>query len=247
MARIELSIVTVTLNNKEGLRKTMNSTVNMISGRYQIEHLIIDGNSTDGTPAFVRRLADNNDSIKIYSESDSGIYNAMNKGIRRARGTYIMFLNSGDEMVEQSPDTVLSLCLMARRGNHQLLCCDYQFENIALKYVQLNEARATSLSFPRMPTSHQAMIYQRSYMLEHEYDESFRVSGDFEHFCRFLKNRASWIRVPITLSRFYSGGVSSSNKRTLFYESSRTISKFSAIKILIPIRILVLWLRIYVK
>ena len=90
---MKLSIITINYNNAEGLRKTMES---VLAQTYtEIEYIIVDGASTDGSVDVIRELA-TRPTIKWVSEKDTGIYNAMNKGIRMATGEYIQILNSGD-------------------------------------------------------------------------------------------------------------------------------------------------------
>lgn len=90
---MKLSIITINYNNAEGLRKTMDS---VLAQTYtEIEYIIVDGASTDGSVDVIRELA-TRPTIKWVSEKDNGIYNAMNKGIRMATGEYIQILNSGD-------------------------------------------------------------------------------------------------------------------------------------------------------
>ncbi len=90
---MQLSIITINYNNAEGLRKTMES---VLAQTYtEIEYIIVDGASTDGSVDVIRELA-TRPTIKWVSEKDTGIYNAMNKGIRMATGEYIQILNSGD-------------------------------------------------------------------------------------------------------------------------------------------------------
>ena len=92
----KLSIITINLNNAAGLRKTIESVVNQTFTDY--EYLIIDGGSTDGSVEVIKEFADK---ITYWvSEPDKGIYNAMNKGILKARGEYLQFLNSGDWLVD---------------------------------------------------------------------------------------------------------------------------------------------------
>lgn len=90
---MKLSIITINYNNAEGLRKTMES---VLAQTYtDIEYVIVDGASTDGSVDVIRELA-TRPTIKWVSEKDKGIYNAMNKGIRMATSEYIQILNSGD-------------------------------------------------------------------------------------------------------------------------------------------------------
>ena len=89
---MKLSIITVNLNNLEGLKKTYESVVCQTFTDY--EWLVIDGGSTDGSREFIEQ---HQDKFAYWcSEPDKGIYNAMNKGIVKAKGEYLNFMNSGD-------------------------------------------------------------------------------------------------------------------------------------------------------
>ncbi|MFV0330048.1 MAG: glycosyltransferase family 2 protein [Dysgonomonas sp.] len=91
---MKLSIITINLNDKGGLQKTIESIVSQTFTDY--EFIIIDGKSTDGSVDIINQYKDN---ISYWvSEKDSGIYNAMNKGISQAKGEYLYFLNSGDAL-----------------------------------------------------------------------------------------------------------------------------------------------------
>ena len=90
----KLSIITINLNNKAGLEKTINSVLGQSYKDYQF--IIIDGGSSDGSKAVLEHI-DNKNTI-VISEKDNGIYDAMNKGINLAKGEYLLFLNSGDSL-----------------------------------------------------------------------------------------------------------------------------------------------------
>jgi glycosyltransferase involved in cell wall biosynthesis len=94
----KLSIITINLNNASGLRKTVESVV---SQTYRnIEYIVIDGGSTDDSLNIIKEYAGR---ITIWvSESDKGIFNALNKGIQKATGEYCLFLNSGDWLTNHS-------------------------------------------------------------------------------------------------------------------------------------------------
>lgn len=93
----KLSIITINLNNSDGLQKTIESVV--IQTFQNFEYIVIDGASTDNSVNVINEYAER---ITYWlSESDSGIYNAMNKGIRVAKGEYLLFLNSGDVLCSQ--------------------------------------------------------------------------------------------------------------------------------------------------
>ena len=90
----KLSIITINRNNSAGLHKTIESVVSQTFTDY--EYIIIDGASTDGSVDIIKQYA--NKITSWVSEPDKGIYNAMNKGILKATGEYLLFLNSGDSL-----------------------------------------------------------------------------------------------------------------------------------------------------
>src|SRR5574344_2490955 len=89
---MKLSIITINYNNAEGLEKTIKSVINQTFTDY--EYIIIDGGSTDGSTDIIKKYRENID--YWVSESDKGIYKAMNKGITYTHGEYLNFMNSGD-------------------------------------------------------------------------------------------------------------------------------------------------------
>lgn len=122
---MKLSIITVNLNNKDGLQKTIDSVISQTFKDF--EWIVIDGGSTDGSKELIEKYQE---SISYWvSEPDSGIYNAMNKGIRIGGG-YIIFLNSGDYLFNsRSLEDSLKFCkgydiitgLVFRDSNSKLL------------------------------------------------------------------------------------------------------------------------------
>lgn len=93
MSQRKFSIITINYNNKEGLRKTIESVVGQSFRDF--EYIIIDGGSTDGSIEVIKEYAGKVD--YWVSEPDKGIYHAMNKGVLQAHGEYLNFMNSGDE------------------------------------------------------------------------------------------------------------------------------------------------------
>ena len=90
MIPLKLSIITINYNNNNGLQKTVNSVLSQTYDNY--EYIVIDGGSDDGSKAFIESQASHMD--YVVSEPDNGIYDAMNKGIKKAKGDYCLFLNS---------------------------------------------------------------------------------------------------------------------------------------------------------
>ncbi len=97
---MKLSIITINYNNASGLKETMQSVINQTSKEF--EYIVVDGASTDESMDLIYHIISSVKlSFNFISEPDSGIYNAMNKGIRMAKGDYVQFLNSGDLLASQ--------------------------------------------------------------------------------------------------------------------------------------------------
>ncbi len=118
---IKLSIITVAYNNLEGIKETYES-LSHINGRdYDyIEWVVIDGGSSDGTSEYLSKLGSVYN-LKYISESDKGIYDAMNKGIAISTGKYALFLNSGDSIVAGAADLIHEICI-SKIDNTVFLC-----------------------------------------------------------------------------------------------------------------------------
>src|ERR1700761_5559382 len=99
MFQPKLSVITVVYNDVSAIEHTMLSVLNQTYAN--IEYILIDGLSTDGTLNIIKKYQDR---IKLISEKDEGIYDAMNKGLSMATGDYVLFMNSGDEIY--ATDTV---------------------------------------------------------------------------------------------------------------------------------------------
>lgn len=97
---MKVSIITVVLNAKSEIEKTIQSVLNQ--DYKNIEYIIVDGSSTDGTKEIAQKYASENSNIILLSEKDSGLYDAMNKGLKLSNGELIEFLNAGDEFVNNS-------------------------------------------------------------------------------------------------------------------------------------------------
>jgi glycosyltransferase involved in cell wall biosynthesis len=165
-----LSIVTINKDNRIGLQKTINSLQSLGERNYQ--WVCIDSVSTDGSVELANHFKTQDD--VVISEKDTGIYNAMNKGISLARGDYILFLNSGDTLSTQ----MKSLDFMKVVTGHDLALFGFEIRNTQRK------PRANGWRFWSMPTSHQAIVYSSALLKQNPFDESYRFAADFEHYLR---------------------------------------------------------------
>lgn len=183
------SIITVTRNNLPGLRRTADSLSAQTSRDY--EWIVIDGASTDGTTAW---LAATN--AQWLSEPDTGIYDAMNKGIARATGTYILFLNAGDVLAD---NTILA--------DAAALDADFIYgdgrEGATIKRAHSHRARLWG-----MFTYHQSMLYRRAVLGDLRYDTRYRIAADYKFTAEFLGRAAHALYWPRVICDFEPGGLS---------------------------------------
>lgn len=171
-----LSIITVNLNNRDGLRKTIDSVVSQSFTDY--EWIIIDGGSTDGSRELIEQYQDR---LAYWcSEPDKGIYNAMNKGIDHAKGEWLQFLNSGDWLYDSSTlervfeketdaDVLYGDAVIIFKDNYQIQT--HFPDHLALSYIIGH------------PIRHQASFYKHFLFETYRYDESYKIISDaISHF-----------------------------------------------------------------
>jgi glycosyltransferase involved in cell wall biosynthesis len=198
-----ISIVTINLNNLSGLIKTVESV--LLQDYPNVEYLIIDGGSTDGSVDFI---SSNKDKFDYWiSEKDEGIYDAMNKGIVHARGEYLIFLNSGDFF---SCRAALSKLI------YDNLTYDIIYGNLALNKISTQELikypSLLSLKYFRYATlPHQATLIRKKLFLNFgNYSTNYKIVSDWVFFCDvIIKRKARYKYVDELISIFDTNGISS--------------------------------------
>jgi putative colanic acid biosynthesis glycosyltransferase len=186
-----LSIVTINFNNANGLEKTANSLSRFREGSFQ--WVFIDGGSTDHSLGIAKNFSKQTD--VIISERDSGIYNAMNKGISHSKGDQILFLNSGD-VVHPNIQTIEELNLDRAVDLHLF---GFEIRN-TVRMPRMNAWRVWS-----MPTSHQAIIYSSKLLRNIQFDEAYRYAADFEHYLRINRAKLKIVKTmkPLIINEPY--------------------------------------------
>jgi putative colanic acid biosynthesis glycosyltransferase len=190
------SIVTITRNNLAGLRRTEESLA--AQSFRDFEWIVIDGDSTDGTKDRLPQGA--------VSEPDNGIYDAMNKGIDRATGEYILFLNAGDTLSD--PDILATVAKTVAAENPDFIYGDALETGGFYK-----KARHHQKIDMGMFTHHQAMLYRRQKIGFLKYDASYKIAGDYAFSHAFLLNAGNTSYIPAAICIFETGGVSQRNMR----------------------------------
>ncbi len=200
---MRISVVTVCFNAAGLIEETIKSVANQTYS--DIEYIIIDGNSNDGTTDIIRKYSDR---ITYWiSEKDKGIYDAMNKGISAANGDYIIFMNAGDRFADDhvlaavaphlGTDTIVS-------GRWRRCYANGSFKPAAPK--ALNSLKV------EMPICHQATFIRLAYHKKNPFDTSFRLSADYDFFYRAWRRNESFSYIDDVIVDFLEAeGASTDN------------------------------------
>ena len=215
---MKVSIITVCYNSAATIEKTLLSVKSQTYN--DIEYIVVDGGSTDST----LKLIENYNSIitKCVSESDKGLYDAMNKGIAIATGEIIGILNSDDAFLNNSVlENVVNFhqsnAIDASVGN----IIQHNLEEKIVREYSASKWSPEKLKIGFMP-AHPAIFFKRALFEKYgAYRLDFKIGADYELITRFfLKENISWKYSGITTTSMLIGGVSSSG-----YESYKSISK----------------------
>lgn len=170
---MKLSIITVVYNDAIGLMKTIKSIYNVnVPNEINIEYIVVDGLSTDST---LDIIDSNHDIIDMFiSEKDSGIYDAMNKGIELSTGDWLIFMNAGD--VFASPDVITHIVdCIHKNKNVNIIYGNYIIANVE-KYQKL------SLTFLMSHMlNHQSVFYHSSIIKNKRYNLKYKFCADYAH------------------------------------------------------------------
>ena len=200
---MKLSIITINYNHLEGLKKTFQSVKEQIWCDY--EWIVIDGGSTDGSKEFI---VEHQDCFAYWcSEPDGGVYNAMNKGIVRAQGEYVNFMNSGDTFF----DSTSLKRVFAQPRFSDILYGAMLLPNGELDHSPMMKSDLQWFDFYEHTLPHQASFIRRDLFDRIGlYDESYRIAADWYFFAKaFVWYKVSSDFIPALLARFEGGGLSS--------------------------------------
>ncbi|SCX82164.1 glycosyltransferase family 2 protein [Flavobacterium caeni] len=219
----KFSIITINYNDHEGLKKTIGSVIGQTFKDY--EFLVIDGDSTDGS----KHILSQNASRITYavSEPDSGVYNAMNKGIRAAKGEFIIFMNSGD--LFHDPE-VLAKADALIDGQHDIYYGDVIVKKPNSERHKTYPNKLTFAYFYTNALCHQATFIRRQLFFDHFlYNEDYKIYSDGEFFLYTIcKIGVPYKHIDLTVAIYDFTGISSNPKYEKLHEDERmaSIEKF---------------------
>lgn len=219
----KLSVITVTYNAERTLERTLKSVREQTYPA--IEHIIVDGKSSDGTVALIQRYE--NERLKWISEPDRGLYDAMNKGAKMATGDYLCFLNAGDTFYHA--DTVKKMFVIRDEPvSPDVLYGETAIVDCNGRFLHMRRLRApktlTWKSFKNgMVVCHQAFIVKRE--LFEPYDLTYRFSADFDWCIRMMKKEKTIHNTGLILVNYLNTGMTTANRKASLRERYRIMEK----------------------
>jgi glycosyltransferase involved in cell wall biosynthesis len=208
---LKFSIITVVLNNKETIKDTILSVSSQ--DHDDIEHIIIDGGSTDGTQAVIDEYRDR--LANVISEKDLGIYDAMNKGLRLANGDIIGFLNSDDFYAAANVISGVDTIFEERKVDAvfgDLVFVSPQNLNHIVRHYQSKSFSPDKLCKGIMPAHPTLFLHKSVYEKYGKFRTNYRIAADFEFVTRIFKdNEIKYCYIPNTMIKMRTGGASTKN------------------------------------
>lgn len=230
---MKLSIITINYNNRDGLERTLKSVKAQIDRNF--EYIVVDGGSTDGSVDLIHQYSEIID--KWVSEPDSGIYNAMNKGVTLACGEYVNFLNSGDELFDSNVVKYFnSLCINSdvitgietsvsheKNDGEEIIGVTNPIEDIDMLVYTLMTSSI----------SHGASFIKTNLLKENPYDEYLKIVSDWKFFLeQIVGEKVSYSPWDMNVNRFDMSGISNSQRKMLEAERAQVLSDFAPQRLL---------------
>jgi glycosyltransferase involved in cell wall biosynthesis len=219
------SIITVTYNARQWIENTIQSIIGQTYDN--IEFIIIDGKSNDGTIDIIQRYEANID--YWISEPDNGLYDAMNKGIKKAKGDYIWFINAGDKIYDENTaqnivdkiedkDTLPDIIY----GETTIIDKNGQF--VGMRRLKAPEELTWKSFKMGMLVSHQSFIAKRE--IVPLYDLEYRFSADVDWCIKCLKKSKNIFNSHLVLSQYLEEGLTTANHKASLRERYEIMSHY---------------------
>lgn len=202
----KITIVTATYNlikagRKEFFKKCIESIYSQTYKNF--EHIIIDGASDDGTLDLIKEIAPRS---TVISEPDKGIYDAFNKGVKKASGEYVHFLNSDDYYTDKKSLEISAKYLSATDADFSCSDCYFVDENDKITNVFYAEPE---VFFYYIPFCHQSMIVKKEALVKAGFfDTKYKIAADYNLIIDLILNGASFVKIPKVIANYRKNGIS---------------------------------------
>lgn len=221
---MKISVITVCYNAAGTIEQTIKSVINQ-SSFDQIEYIIIDGNSSDGTVDIIKKYSDK--ISKFVSEPDSGIYNAMNKGIRLATGDYIHFLNAND--FYDATDVIAEIIKAANDSKADFIIGDVILAFSDGRSIHRSNKNISAYTIFSDWIYHVALFKKRTLFDKYGlFDESYKIAADNDWIVPLLLNKnitKSYLAKPIAIFKLDGVSAKESSKKQTISELEMVLTK----------------------
>lgn len=207
-----LTVITVCFNAENSIEKTLNSILNQTFSDF--EYLIIDGKSKDGTldviEQYKQKFTDKGINLRVISEPDKGIYDAMNKGIKNARGKWIEFLNAGTDYIEN--DVLEKVVNVLEDCDGDIVHGDFLRVPVDGRVEVFNDTSDIDVMKNHMILSHESSFFRREMHKSYPYNTKINIVADYNSCLKMYLDGKKFVHIPVAIVRFYEDGFSSKNR-----------------------------------
>ncbi len=211
-----LSVITVSFNSAKTIEQTILSVINQTYKN--IEYIIIDGGSTDGTVDIIKKY---NNKIKYWiSEKDNGIYDAMNKGVDRASSKYLNFMNSDDYFFS---NTIIEEVAPLFNSEYEII-----YGNTEIRYKDFKSIKiwGKPAHIWMGPVNHQSSFIKTEIMKKYKYNVSNKIVADFEFFLNVYYHGGKIIKINNIIASYSNEGISQQKEVQVIEDIYNTVKKF---------------------
>lgn len=211
-----ITVITVCYNDRPNLERTAASVLGQQFGEF--EWLVIDGNSADGSRQFLEGLEDAR--LSWISEDDDGLFDAMNKGMDRATGRFLIFMNSGDAFYGADTLGLVSREILGAAVPPAFIYGD-AIDFLANGVERYRRARSHRLHWRGQFAKHQSMFFSRTAL---RYDPAYPITADYAFIAKFLKaidDPRRILRLDWPICRFLLGGINEKKRHDALREDFR--------------------------
>jgi glycosyltransferase involved in cell wall biosynthesis len=202
------SIITVCYNEEQTIEKTCKSVSAQTSKKF--EWIVIDGKSTDKTLSILKKYKKN--MSNLLSEKDKGVYDAMNKGISKANGKYLLFLNGGDALVDKNVLENASNLIKEDEEKSDIYYGDAIYDNGEV--VDFGHSKLNKKFFKTKTISHQSTFINKNLFSKYgKYNLKYKIVADFDFWVKTIAiNKVKTKHLPLIISIFDLAGISTNYK-----------------------------------
>ena len=203
---MKVTVVTAVLNDAGHIEQTILSVISQTD--IEIEYIIVDGGSKDGTLELIGKYKDK--ISLLISESDRGVYDAMNKGIKYSTGDFVYFINSGDILL--NPSILSKIKLEELKERNAII-----YGNVVVAYGNIEALEKprpffnSKMKFKGIGICHQSMFFPGKLIRNEKYDLSYNIAADYDLAYRLWRKGTVFLYKDITIAKYDWGKGISSN------------------------------------